>query len=72
VVKTASPAACTISASVSDGCTGCLSTAQAHAEGGYEVDFAPYSYRYPARLAPNCAHIATDAATGSLRGLWQD
>jgi len=71
-VKVASPAACTLFASVSDGCIGYLPTAQAHAEGGYEVDFAPYFYRYPARLAAECAQIATDAATGSLRGLWQD
>jgi len=71
-VKAASPAACTLFASVSDGCIGYLPTAQAHAEGGYEVDFAPYFYRYPARLTSECAQIATDAATGSLHGLWQD
>ena len=33
-IKTASPAACTLFASVSDGCIGYLPTAQAHAEGG--------------------------------------
>jgi len=71
-IKAASPAAHTLFASVSDGCIGYLPTAQAHAEGGYEVDFAPYFYRYPARLASECAHIATGAATGSLCGLWQD
>jgi hypothetical protein len=31
---------------------------------------APYFYRYPARLAAECAQIATDAATQLLRGLW--
>jgi hypothetical protein len=71
-LKAASPAAHTLFASVSDGCIGYLPTAQAHAEGGYEVDFAPYFYRYPARLTAECAQIATGAATGSLRGLWQD
>ena len=70
-VKAGSPAAHTMFASVSDGCIGYLPTAEAHAEGGYEVDVAPFFYRYPARLAAGCAQIATDAATQALRGLWQ-
>ncbi len=69
-VKAGSPAQRTVFASVSDGCIGYLPTAAAHAEGGYEVDIAPFFYRYPARLAPECAHIATDATIRSLRGLW--
>jgi hypothetical protein len=69
-VKAASPATYTSFASISDGCIGYLPTAEAHAEGGYEVDMAPYFYRYPARLAAGCAQIATDAATQLLRGLW--
>ena len=44
--------------------------AEAHAEGGYEVETAPFFYRYPARLAAECAQIAIEAATRSLRGLW--
>jgi hypothetical protein len=69
-VKAGSPAQHTMFASVSDGCIGYLPTAEAHAEGGYEVDIAPFFYRFPARLAPECAQVATDAATRSLRGLW--
>ena len=69
-VKAASPAAVTMFASVSDGCIGYLPTAEAHAEGGYEVDVAPFFYRYPARLASDCAQIATNAARRALRGLW--
>ena len=70
-VKAGSPAAHTMFASVSDGCIGYLPTAEAHAEGGYEVDAAPFFYRYPARLAPECAQIATDVASQSLSRLWQ-
>jgi len=69
-VKAGSPAAHTMFISVSDGCIGYLPTAGAHAEGGYEVDVAPFFYRYPARLSSGCAQIATDAATRVLRGLW--
>jgi hypothetical protein len=32
---------------------------------------APFFYRYPARLAVECAQIATDAASQALRGLWE-
>jgi hypothetical protein len=70
-IKAESPARHTMFASVSDGCIGYLPTAEAHAEGGYEVDLAPYYYRYPARLAPQCADIATAAANESLRELWE-
>jgi neutral ceramidase len=69
-IKASSPAEQTLFASVSDGCVGYLPTAEAHAEGGYEVDVAPYAYRYPSRLASNCARIAIDAATQALRELW--
>ncbi len=69
-IKAQSPAQYSMFASVSDGCIGYLPTAQAHAEGGYEVDAAPYFYRYPGRLAPQCAQIASDAAIQSLRELW--
>ncbi len=69
-IKAASPAQHTMFTSVSDGCIGYLPTAEAHAEGGYEVDAAPFFYRYPARLAPECARIASDAAVRSLRGLY--
>ena len=70
-IKAKSPARHTMFASVSDGCIGYLPTAQAHAEGGYEVDTSPYFYRYPGRLASQCAQIATDAVAESLYQLWQ-
>ncbi len=70
-VKAGSPATNTMFAGVSDGCIGYLPTAEAHAQGGYEVDVAPFFYRYPARLASECAQIATGAAARSLRELWQ-
>jgi hypothetical protein len=69
-VMDGSPAPRTLFAGYSNGCIGYLPTASAHAEGGYEVDVAPYAYRYPSRLASNCARIATDAATRALRELW--
>ena len=69
-IKAGSPARHTMFASVSDGCIGYLPTAVAHAEGGYEVEAAPFFYRYPARLASECAQIATGAAIRSLRRLW--
>jgi len=70
-VKAASPARHTMFASVSDGCVGYLPTAEAHTDGGYEVDVAPFFYRYPGRLAARCAQMATHAAVRSLRGLWE-
>jgi neutral ceramidase len=70
-IKARSPAKHTMFASVSDGCIGYLPTAEAHAKGGYEIDVAPFFYRYPGRLAAECAQIATDAAIQSLCGLWQ-
>ncbi|MAT43588.1 MAG: hypothetical protein CL609_14720 [Anaerolineaceae bacterium] len=54
-IKEKSPFTFTILASVSNGCIGYLPTAEAHQEGGYEVDLAPYSYRYPGRLNKNAA-----------------
>jgi hypothetical protein len=69
-IKAQSPAQHSMFISVSDGCIGYLPTAQAHAEGGQEVDAAPYFYRYPGRLAAQCAQIATDVAIQSLCALW--
>ncbi len=69
-VKAASPARHTLFASVTDGCIGYLPTAEAYAEGGYEVDIAPYAYRYPARLAGTCEGIALQAAGAALKEVW--
>jgi len=69
--KAASPATRTLFASVADGCVSYLATAEAHAEGGYEVDMAPWSYRYPARLAPEGAQLALDVTTAAMSSLWE-
>jgi len=69
-VKSASPAAHTLFASVSDGCISYLHTEESHAQGGYEVDVAPLAYRYPGRLQAKCEGIALDATKSMLRKLW--
>jgi hypothetical protein len=71
-VKAQSPAKHTLLASVTDGCISYLHTTTAHAEGGYEVDMAPYAYRYPGRLAAECEKIALDAAHEALDNLWKE
>lgn len=68
-IKKHSPFTHTIFASVSNGCIGYLPTAQAHDEGGYEVDTAPYSYRYPGRLKKNAAELAITTSLGELSKL---
>jgi neutral ceramidase len=70
-IKTDSPAPHTLFASVSDGCISYLPTAEAHALGGYEIETAPYPYRFPGRLAPECASIAIRATGELLSGLWK-
>lgn len=69
-VKSASPAAHTLFASVTDGCISYLHTAEAHLEGGYEVDVAPLAYRYPGRLQARCEAIALHAVQQLLNKLW--
>lgn len=69
-VKSASPAAHTLFASVSDGCISYLHTEASHAEGGYEVDVAPLAYRYPGRLQAGCEGIALETAKSMLEKLW--
>jgi hypothetical protein len=69
-VKTNSPARRTLFASVSDGCISYLHTAEAHPEGGYEVDLAPLAYRYPGRLQAGCEQIATQTALRLLETLF--
>ncbi len=68
-IKAASPTRFTLFASVSDGCIGYLPTAEAHALGGYEVDIAPYFYRYPGRLDAHCAQIAIESALQAMQTL---
>ncbi len=68
-LKERSPFTFTMIASVSNGCIGYLPTAQAHEEGGYEVDLAPYSYRFPGRLNKNAATLAVEASCSELNKL---
>ena len=68
--KSASPAAHTLFASVSDGCISYLHTEASHAEGGYEVDVAPLAYRYPGRLQAGCERIALGTTKSMLEKLW--
>ena len=70
-VKANSPAQHTLFASVTDGCVSYLPTAEAHGEGGYEVEVAPLAYRYPGRLQPQSEQIALAATQKLLAGLWQ-
>lgn len=69
-IKSASPAKHTLFASVSDGCISYLHTAEAHNEGGYEVDVAPLAYRYPGRLQSSCENIALETTGELLAKLW--
>lgn len=68
--KQASPAAATMVSSVTDGSIGYLATAAAHREGGYEVDVAPWAYRYPGRLDPIGEELALAATCEALGELW--
>ena len=65
-IKKGSPSVFTMFASMTDGCIGYLPTAAAHDEGGYEVDDAPFFYRYPARLKKECESIALEAGLETL------
>jgi hypothetical protein len=69
-VKLASPAVHTLFASVSDGCISYLPTEVSHMEGGYEVDIAPLTYRYPGRLQAKCEGIALETTAKMLKALW--
>jgi hypothetical protein len=69
-VKSASPAAHTLFASISNGCISYLHTEESHAEGGYEVDVAPLAYRYPGRLQAGCEQIALRSTNNLLKKLW--
>ncbi|MFM7508977.1 MAG: neutral/alkaline non-lysosomal ceramidase N-terminal domain-containing protein [Actinomycetota bacterium] len=69
-VIAASPVPATMFASVTDGSISYLATAEAHAEGGYEVDVAPWAYRYPGRLDPSGEQRAVAAADRLFDRLW--
>jgi neutral ceramidase len=69
-VKSTSPAVYSMFASVSDGCISYLPTEAAHSEGGYEVDMAPLTYRYPGRLQAKCEGIALAITNHILKKIW--
>ena len=69
-VKDASPAGLTLFAGYANGMIGYLPTAEEHARGGYEVDVAPYFYRFPGRLHPDSGERATAASSGLLKALF--
>ena len=60
-VKAASPTRQTMVTTYTDGCVGYLPTRQARAEGGYEVDTAPFAYRFPGEFSERCEGIALEA-----------
>lgn len=68
--KAAAPAAAALFAGVADGSVSYLATAAAHAEGGYEVDVAPWAYRYPGRLDPAGEGMALAATREAFARLW--
>ncbi len=61
----------TLFAGYANGMIGYLPTAQAHAEGGYEVDEAPLAYRMSGTFAPEAADHATRASLELLAGLYR-
>jgi hypothetical protein len=58
-IKRDSPAPHTLFAGYSNGCVGYLPTAEAHSEGGYEVELAPLAYRMSGTFDPGCAAAVT-------------
>ena len=58
-VEQKAPAPHTFFVGTANGCIGYLATAEAHAEGGYEVEEAPLPYRISGRFDPGGAAAAT-------------
>lgn len=52
--------------SVADGCIGYLPTTEAQSQGGYEVDMAPFFYRYPGKFVEGVGELAQRAAVEML------
>ena len=69
-VKTTSPARHTLFASITDGCIGYLPTDAAHGEGGYEVELAPYAYRFPGAFSVGAEQRAIEAVQISYKKMW--
>ncbi len=58
-IKQRAAAPHTLFVGYANGCVGYLATAEAHAEGGYEVEEAPLAYRISGRFDPGSAEQAT-------------
>jgi hypothetical protein len=69
-VKANSPAAYTLFTSVTDGCVSYLHTEAAHDQGGYEIDIAPLTYRYPGRLQADSETMVLTETQHALKKLW--
>jgi neutral ceramidase len=71
-VKRTAPGGRTMVVAYTDGCVGYLPTRQARAEGGYEVDTAPFAYRYPGEFSERCEGIAVEAVQEGLERIWRE
>lgn len=70
-VKDMTPGGFSMFASITDGCIGYLPTDEAHGEGGYEVDLAPYAYRFPGPFAAGVEGRALAMARKALDEIWK-
>ncbi len=68
-IKRESPIPHTLFAAYTNGCIGYLPTAQAHSEGGYEVEEAPVPYRMSGLFDPGCADQVTRRSLALLERL---
>jgi hypothetical protein len=68
-IKKRSPFPRTLFAGYTNGCVGYLPTADAHRQGGYEVDVAPLAYRMSGRFDPGCADNVSDRSVELLDAL---
>ena len=68
-LKAVSPTSHTMFASVTDGCVGYLPTPEAQVQGGYEVETAPFFYRYPGKFTHGVAMLAQQAIEKLLQNL---
>jgi hypothetical protein len=69
-IKERSPAPHTFFVGYSNGCVGYLPTAEAHAEGGYEVEEAPLAYRMSGTFDPGCPAAVTERSIQMVTALW--
>ena len=66
-IKRASPFASTLVAAYTNGCVGYIPTAEAYADGGYEVEHSYKGYRLPAAIARGGAEKVAETAVTLLR-----